>query len=234
MIAGFDPSLTHLGWVLFDTNSNKAVEGGVFKTSPSDGLLIQRIITQREKVRLFIVENKIDFIAMEAPYWGSYSTEILFALNQHLHEIFLNLNIYVVYFQPLSIKSYAIPKMKSDEITKHHMTFQAKKELGKQGRRFSEHVADAYFVGKLGLRYYQWLFEKKFTDDDLTPKEHDMFCGKHTFVKGVKKGLTEYTGIIYRENEQFFDYRRHSRNTKIITEEITNGGIQALNSGRVF
>lgn len=236
-IAAFDPSITHLGWVILDENKTgkrSVLEGGIFKTRPIDGLLVQRLITQRERLRSLLTSWDIKFIAMEAPYWQDFNTELLFALNQHLHEAFLDEKIFVIYVQPNTLKRYALPKMKMEDISKHHITHQAKKELGIMGQRFSEHVADAYFVGKIGLKFYQWYFMRKYKDSDLTEYEHKLFCGKHTFKRGAKKGLTEYTGIIYRENDQFFDYRKQKRDSTNIMEEIKNGGEETLYSGRIF
>lgn len=235
-IAGFDPSITHLGWVVFDENKTgkeAALEGGVFKTKPSDGLLVQRLIMQRERIRLLLSSRDIKFVAMEAPYWADFSTELLFALNQHIHEAFLDQGVFVIYIQPSTLKRFVLPDMHLDEVTKHHVTHEAKKELGMMGKRFSEHVADAYFIGKIGLRFYQWYFLKKFSDNQLSETEKKLFCGKHTFKRGLKKGLTEYKGIIYRENDQFFDYRKQIRNSKIIEKEIKDGGETFIN-GRIL
>ena len=236
-IASFDPSITHLGWVIFDENKTgkeAVLEAGVFKTRPADGLLVQRLITQRERVRLLLTTWNVGFISMEAPYLQDFSTELLFALNQHIHEAFLDHQIFVVYVQPSTLKRYALPDMKMVDITKHHITHQAKKEIGLMGRMFSEHVADAYFIGKLGLKFYQWYFMHKYKDNDLSEYEQKLFCGKHTFKRGKKKGLTEYTGIIYRENDQFFDYRKQKRNSVKIMEEIKDGGKEGLHSGRIY
>lgn len=236
-IASFDPSITHLGWVIFDetkTGKGAVLEAGVFKTKPTDGLLVQRLITQRERIRSLLMTWDIKFIAMEAPYLRDFSTELLFALNQHLHEAFLDQQTFVLYVQPNTLKRYALPDTKMEEITKHHITHQAKKELGLVGRVFSEHVADAYFVGKIGLKFYQWYFMHKYKDSDLSEYEHRLFCGKHTFKRGNKKGLTEYTGIIYRENSQFFDYRKQKRDSKKIMEEIRDVGQETFHSGRIF
>jgi hypothetical protein len=57
-------------------------------------------------------------------------------------------------------------------------------------------------------------------DSDLTEAETHTFCGKHTFTRGIKKGITEYTGLIYKENDQFFDYSKQKRKTPEITKEI--------------
>jgi Holliday junction resolvasome RuvABC endonuclease subunit len=226
MIIGIDPSLTHLGWVLFDENKtgrDAVLETGLFKTGPTDGLLVQRLIMQKERLRLLLSSHSIKFVAMEAPIMKDWSTELLYALHQYLHEVFLDLKVFLVYFQPLTVKRYAYPDLKSDEISKALMTLAAKKELNKIGKRFSEHIADAYFIGKIGLKFYQWFFLHKYTDKDLSERERQLFCGKHLFTRGNKKGLTEYTGIIYRENEQFFDFSKQTRDSITIIKEIQNG-----------
>ena len=235
-LVGIDPSLTHCGWVVFDENQTgrtAVLEIGIFKTDPSDGILIQRLLMQKERLRLLLSSRGIKFVAMEAPLLKDWSTELLFALHQNFHEVFLDQGIYLVYLQPSTIKKYAYPDLDPDDITKGHMTHAAKKELNRMGKRFSEHAADAYFAGKIGLKYYQWLFMKKYTDEQLSERERHMFCGKHQFTRGNKKGLTEYTGIIYRENEQFFDFSKYPRKSETIAKEITDGG-KEFNSFRIL
>ena len=230
-IVGIDPSLTHCGWVVFDENKTgreAVLEIGVFRTEKSEGLLVQRILMQKERMRLLLTSRNIKFVAMEAPLMKDWSTELLFALHQHFHEVFLDLDIYLVYLQPSTIKKYAYPNMDPDDIGKSQMTHAAKKELNRMGKRFSEHAADAYFAGKIGLKYYQWLFMKKFTDDQLSDRERHLFCGKHQFTRGIKKGLIEYTGIIYRENEQFYDYSKHCTKSAMIAKEIEYEGKEFL------
>jgi len=101
---------------------------------------------------------------------------------------------------------------------------QAKTELDKHGeKKFSEHIADAYFAGKVGRIFYNWHIAKRFTDEDLPEYLREIFSGKHIFVKGAKKGLTEYTGIIYKENELFFDYTKQKRKTQTIINEVADG-----------
>jgi Holliday junction resolvasome RuvABC endonuclease subunit len=225
-IAGFDPSMTHFGWVLLDEikeGKNALLDYGIFKTEPSDGLIVQRLITQKERVLNFLLANKIKFVAMEAPIWQDFSTEILWALNQFLHQVFLDNDIFVMYIQPMSLKKFACPNMNPIEVTKHHVVHQAKTELEKHGRRFAEHLADAYFIGKMGAYFYRWFFLKRIKDGELPEYLQDFFFGKHTFVKGVKKGTTEYYGIIYKENDQFFDYAKQKRKTADIKSEVHNG-----------
>jgi hypothetical protein len=239
MIVGFDPSITHYGWVLLDetkilqpnfphkgsgtvSEGVLLVDSGTFKTDPSTGLLVQRLILQRERVKKLLIDNSIRFVTMEAPLWHAMSTELLFALNQFIHEVFLNLNIFVLYVQPYGLKKAACPNMNPRDVTKNHVTDAAKSELGLHGRRFSEHLADAYFVGKIGCVFYNWYFTKKIHDNDLSPYLRDLFMGKHVYTKGKKKGITEYTGIIYKENEQFFDYSKQQIKTESIIQGVLN------------
>lgn len=232
-IAGFDPSMTHFGWVLLDEikeGKDALLDFGVFKTEPSDGLIVQRLITQRERVQRFLEVNQIKFVAMEAPIWQDYSTELLWALNQFLHEVFLNLEIFVIYIQPMSLKKFACPTLNPLEVSKHHVVHQAKTELDKHGKHFAEHVADAYFLGKIGGYFYRWNFLKTLKDKDLPEYLQSFFCGTHTFTRGVKKGTTEYNGIIYKENDQFFDYTKQKRKTITIHKEVYNGTASSTDS----
>jgi hypothetical protein len=226
MLAAFDPSLTHFGWVVFDENKvgkESVLETGVFKTDPSDGYLIQRLIMQRERVRILLASRGIRFVTMEAPILQEFSTEVLYAVHFFVHEVFLDLGVFLILIHSSTWKSIMFPGTNPNDVTKHHSSHLAKMELDIHGKRFSEHIADAYHLGKIGHRFYHWHVLKDLHDDDLTPHEHDLFCGKHTFTKGPKKGLTEYTGIIYRENELFFDYSKQARNSKILIKDLQNG-----------
>lgn len=225
-IAGFDPSLTHFGWVLLDIHKSgrdSLCDYGTFRTKPEDGLLIHRLIYLREILRKFLIDNQISFVSMEAPYWFDYNTELLFALNQFIHDVYLDLGIFALCIPPTRLKKYAIPDMVPNDVTKHHITHQAKDELDMHGKRFSEHVSDAYFAGKIGVRFYRWHVLKEVKDEDLGEYEKELFCGTHTYKRGVKKGITEYNGIIYKPNDQYFDYSNQKKKTRDIIKEIENG-----------
>jgi hypothetical protein len=51
----------------------------------------------------------------------------------------------------------------------------------------------------------------------------EFFAGKHTFTRGDKKGVTEYSGVIYHPNEAFFDYSKQLKKSSTITSEVFNG-----------
>jgi Holliday junction resolvasome RuvABC endonuclease subunit len=224
-ILGIDPSLTHFGWVVMDeheTGKDSMISMGTFKTSTEDGLIVQRLITQREKAKKLIQDYNIQFVSTEAPYYQDTSTEVLFALNQYLHEVFLNMKCFVLYLPPMRLKKLSLPGLNPLDATKHHSVHQAKTELDLHGKRLSEHVADAYHAAKIGSTFYKWFILKELKDNDLTNDERETFCGKYTYKRGIKKGITDYIGIIYKENNQFFDYRKQERNTENIIKEISN------------
>lgn len=225
-IAGFDPSLTNFGWVLLDeerTGAEALIDFGSFKTSTKEGMLVQRLISQRERVRKFLSDNKVKMVASEAPYYMDFNTELLFSLHQFVHEAYLDMGVYVIYISPSTLCKQAYPDKNPQDITKHHMVHLAKTELNRHGKRLSEHMADAYFAARTGVRFYQWYFKKSLKEEDLTKEEWDFFCHKRTITRGPRKGIIEYNGLIYRENEKFFDYSKQERKTKNIIEEIKNG-----------
>jgi Holliday junction resolvasome RuvABC endonuclease subunit len=217
-LLGLDPSLQKAGYVVLDSSKpdSDVVEKGLLKTAPEDGILIQRLILQAEHVREVLARHNIWFVGMEAPFFGAGSTEVLYALNQFLHGVFLERGTFVVCFPPQMLKKLVFPDTSVAEVHKPHMIDKAKTALGLQGKRLAEDVADAYWAGVFGKRFYQWHVEKTLKDGDLGEYERQTFCGKHTFVRGDKKGATEYNGIVYRENEMFFDFKAIKRRAQSV------------------
>lgn len=210
---GLDPSLQKAGYVILDIKGNDTdvVEKGLLKTSSEDGILVIRLMKQVAQIQEKIEKYNIKFIGMEAPFYECFSTEMLFALNQFLHKMYYEKGMYVVCFPPQMLKKLVFPNQKVTEIHKPEMIDQAKIVLNLQGRRLAEDIADAYWAGIFGKRFYKWYVEKSLYDKDLGEYEAHVFCGKKTYVRGEKKGSTDYTGIIYRENELFFDFEKIKR-----------------------
>jgi len=215
-LLGLDPSLQKAGYVVLDSGKpdSEVVEKGMLKTSPEDGILVQRLILQSGHVRELMERHDIGFVGMEAPFFGAGSTEVLFALNQFLHKVFLERGTFVVCFPPQMLKKLVFPDISVAEVHKPHMIDRAKTALGLQGRRLAEDVADAYWAGVFGKRFYLWHVEKALAESDLGEYERDTYCGKHTYVRGPRKGSTEYSGIVYRENELFFDFKAIKRRSE--------------------
>lgn len=222
---GMDPSLRKVGYVVLDIDGpdDKIVDKGLLKTSDTDGILIQRILKQQEQIRNKLIEYKINFVGMEAPFFGGNEAEHLFALNQFIHNIFLDLGTFVVAFPPQQLKKLAIPIMSVSEIGKAHMVDAAKTFLGIHGRRLSNDIADAFWAGYYGKRFYKYFILKTLKEEDLGDYEKEVFCGKHTFSKGIKKGMVEYSGYIYRENEMFFDFVKIKERLKNAEEKRKMG-----------
>jgi Holliday junction resolvasome RuvABC endonuclease subunit len=223
-ILGLDPSVSKAGYAVLDVDKpqNSVEEYGLLKTENTDGILILRLLKQVRQVQEIIEKYNIKFIGMEAPFFEGYSTEILFALNQFLHWLFLKKELYVVCFPPQTLKKLVYPEKPVTEVFKSHMIDRAKTELNLHGHVLAEDAADAFWAGTFGKRFYRWHILKNLPSEELGEYERHVFEGKHTFVKGAKKGSTEYTGLIFRENELFFNFEKIKRgieNAKEIIKE---------------
>jgi Holliday junction resolvasome RuvABC endonuclease subunit len=219
---GIDPSLRKAGYVVMDIDGpgNEIVDKGLLKTTDLDGILIQRILKQQEQIREKLLLWDIKFVGMEAPFFGGNEAEHLFALNQYIHEVFLELGTYVVAFPPQQLKKLTIPTLKAQDIHKAHMIDTAKTALNMHGTKLAEDIADAFWAGYFGKRFYRFFVLKNLKEAELKPYEREVFCGKHEYTKGVRKGSVEYTGYIYRENEMFFDFKKIKERLSDAKEKI--------------
>jgi len=213
---GLDPSVKKTGYVVMDLDkpTNEVVDKGRLKTDPSDGIFVQRLIKQANQVRDKILEYDIKYIGSEAPYFEGFNTEMLYALNQFLHREYLDLGVFVVYFPPSTLKKLVFPDMSARKVFKSHMIQSAKEALGMVGRRLPEDTCDAYWAGVFARKFYDWYFRKTITDKDLNEYELHTFAGKHTFTRGKKKGTVDYHGIIYRQNDSFYDFDKIKRSSE--------------------
>lgn len=209
LILGLDPSIKKAGYCLLDSDSpyDTLVDRGRLKTSGADGILVQKLILQSDRIKRLIVDNKVAMVSMEAPYFGGNESEHLFALNQFLHRVFLETGSYVITFPPQQMKVLAVPHKKAGDIAKPQMISEAKSRFHLQGKVLPDDEADALHAGHLGKLFFNWHFAGKLQDKDLHPRVLDAFSGKKTFTKGLRKGTTDYYGLIYRENELFFDFK---------------------------
>jgi Holliday junction resolvasome RuvABC endonuclease subunit len=229
-ILGLDPSLQKAGYVVLDTSKpdNVVEDKGLLKTSTTDGILVQRLIKQVSQIEGKLKSYNISFVGMEAPFFGAGSTELLFALNQFIHKLYFDLGIYTVCFPPQMLKKLVFPEGNVSEIHKPHMIDRAKTALNLHGKVLAEDVADAYWAGIFGKHYYNWHIDKILKDEDLGKYEFQAFKGTHTFVKGTRKGDTDYNGIIYRENELFFNFKEIKRRV----ENVPQGDQKTKRKGR--
>jgi Holliday junction resolvasome RuvABC endonuclease subunit len=221
LILGLDPSLRKAGYVVLDPDKpdSEVEDKGLLKTSSIDGILVQKLVKQAERIGDLLEKYNISFVGMEAPFFEANNTEMLFALNQYIHRVFLEHGTYVVCFPPSMLKKLTFPNISASDVGKPHMIHQAKTMLNLHGHRLAEDVADAYWAGYFGKRFYNWRFAKVLKDEELGEYERGVYSGTHTYVRGKKKGVTEYTGIIYRENELFFDFKAIKRRATDATQK---------------
>ena len=212
LILGLDPSIKKAGYCVLDTDApyDSFIEKGRLRTSGSDGILVQRLLLQRKQIGYLMEKYDIKFVSMEAPYLQGGESEHLFALNQFIHEVFLERGSYVICFPPQQLKKLACPGQKADKVHKAQMIAEAKKRYRLMGKILTDDEADAMHACHIGKLFYNWFFTKKLGDKDLHPDMLHAFAGKHEYTRGVKKGVTDYTGLIYRENELFYDFKRIS------------------------
>jgi hypothetical protein len=104
------------------------------------------------------------------------------------------------------------------------MIDRAKTALDLHGKILAEDVADAYWAGIFGKKYYNWHIRKIMKDEELCEYELRSFKGTHTYSRGDRKGVTEYSGIIYRENELFFDFKEIKRRASDATQSSKKTG----------
>jgi Holliday junction resolvasome RuvABC endonuclease subunit len=187
-IAGLDLSMTSTGWFLQD--GKKKLTYGSFKTKTSDGIVLKRLMVQRDRVVNLFNDYKIDHIGIEAPLKHTFSTETLFALHQFILEICYTRHIKVVYITPAQIKSYSVGNGRAD---KNEVVFQTKKVLGFTKEKINNDECDAYWVSVLADKFWKFYYGE-IKEDDLSDGE------KHIFVK-TKSGKH---GLIKKENQSFF------------------------------
>jgi len=211
LILGVDPSLTSTGWSILNGATKKCLDWGAIKTTTKE-LMVKRFLVIRKEVDQLIAQYKIKFVGCESPVFGGYETGTAFALYILLQEAFLKRKVNLVYFAPkqlhklLKEEGYGT----AGKIFKSDSVEAATDFLNNQlPNRATGDKADSLHAARLGYRFWQF-FNKKLKIENLTKAEKEMFAKTHTFVKGNKKGTTERKGIIYREDDLFFRFSKHS------------------------
>jgi Holliday junction resolvasome RuvABC endonuclease subunit len=187
-ILGLDLSLTSAGWFLQD--GKKKLSYGSFKTKPDDGLDIQRLMLQRDRIVNLFNEYKIDHIGIEQPFLRSFNTEKLYALHQFILEICYTRHIKIVYITPAQIKMYVTGKPTSG---KNEIIFETKKVLNFTTEKINDDECDAYWVSILADKFWK-LYYNEISQDDLTKAEKDIFITTKSGKPGIlkKKNLSYF------------------------------------------
>ena len=211
IVLGLDPSLTNFGWALHDTEAEgakRAIAKGRFQTSRKD-LFIDRYTDLRSRLGLLIKEHQPDRISCEYPVFGEIYSEGMYGLFLFTCEAIRKADKDVVFFSPGQLKAHARFFLKRPEgwdMKKPDMVEAAQKNSGGKGR-WNHNEADAYWASVAGGRFWS-LFEEKIPLDSLSPVEKSQFTKIHTFKRGKKAGKTVQPGILFREDERFFQWSK--------------------------
>ena len=211
LILGVDPSLTSTGWSVLNGPKKQCLDWGAIKTTTKE-IMLKRFLTIKYEIGQIIERYELKFVGCEAPVFGGYETGTAYALYILLQEVFFSYQVDLVYFAPkqlhklLKEEGYGT----AGKIFKSDSVEAAKDFLSNQlPNRATGDKADSLHAARLGYRFWQF-FNKKLKIESLTKAEKEMFAKTHTFVKGNKKGTTERKGIIYREDDLFFRFSKHS------------------------
>lgn len=213
LVLGLDPSLRHYGWAVHDTEADpgpaRCVGRGTFQTTAASEA-VDRYVYLRERVAELIQHWKPDKVGSEAVIFQETASEALYALYIQTSEAVKAQKQDLVLFNPSNVKIFGreiLGRPKGWDMKKPEMVEAAKAHCFESCDRPIGHwrhdEADAYLVSVMaGLfwKFHQGLFKEA----DLSPYLQRLFARKHTFIRGKRKGQTEFTGIIYREGEKFF------------------------------
>lgn len=199
---GIDPSITNTGWVVYGPSG--IVDRGVFRTQPRDKsgnpiLMISRLRAQKESLLNKLKEYDISIIGAEqAPHKLQFS-ETLVALTYFIQDMCYNYSMDLVYWTPLTIKTYATAG--NNKATKHEMIEKAMEDANIR-TKMTEHEADAYFASKLTYKLSQYL-SGHLPYSQLSDREKHAIWHEKTITRGPRAGVVEQTGVLARWGELF-------------------------------
>jgi Holliday junction resolvasome RuvABC endonuclease subunit len=207
-VLGLDPSLTNYGWALHDTKAEggkRCLSRGRFQTGPRDFPdEVGRYQHLRECLREKILELGPDTMGIEHPVFNEDYSEGMYALFMFSLDAIKECHQDIVFFAPPQVKKFAkdiLERPKAWKMAKSDMVEAAREHAG--GGRWDHNEADAYLVGALSGRFWDF-YTDELHEDELTPYEKKTFTLIRTITKGKRAGRTEIKGILHREGERFF------------------------------
>lgn len=217
LILALDVSYRKTGYAVIDTSkkgTERLVERGRLKTRPRSIFLI-RLLDLEQKLEQLLAKysHSITHVFLEAPYDNGDESERLFATHMTYHRVFYKYSMVATQFSVKQIKKFATGNGDAD---KADMKVAMMKLWDIHGVDLPDDEADALAVAEMGHFYYHRYVSKTLSDEGLPELLVQVFSGKKTYTRGDKKGLTEYSGTIYKENRDFFDYGKIKslKNTK--------------------
>ena len=204
-VLGLDPSMTRTGWAV--VKDGRPVETGKIQTD-AYRVKILRYRVIRERVRAVMNMHGIDSVACEGVAMRSDVSETLYALNMILQDLWVDLGVRYVLIAPETWRSVAFEAYPSAIKAKGEVRRKLMEELGI--KRMTQDEADAFLIGRLGERFWNFRDGKLF-EGDLTDKEQKALVRRKTLKQGLAKGETVCEGLLFKEDDQWFDFRRERK-----------------------
>lgn len=217
-VLGLDPSLTNFGWALHDTDAEGAalcIERGRFQTSART-LFVARYMDLRESVRELIQRLQPDAVSSESSVFGEMYSEGMYGLFLYVCEACYLEGVDLCLFTPPQLKAHARQSLNRPRVNgrlwkmhKGDMAEAAREHCGGRGRVWDNNEADAYWASVAGGRFWN-LLNGVITEEDLNPVEAKQFARIHKFQRGKKAGETVKSGLLYKENERFWQWSKET------------------------
>jgi hypothetical protein len=209
-VLGLDPSLTNFGWAIHDAlapvgSRSRCESRGRFQTSAKT-LFIDRYCDLRLQLRELVQEVKPDKVGLEFPVFNDLWSEGMYGLFLFTCEALKAEGQDVVFWSPMQVKAHAretLERPKGWKMMKGDMVEAAKEDTG--GGRWNHNEADAYLVGRLAARFWL-LWTDQIKEQELSPLERRYFLQVKRYIRGKKAGRTDLKGVLYREDERFFQW----------------------------
>lgn len=212
-VLGCDPSLTNFGWAVHDSSvlgGPRCVERGRFQTSTKT-LFVDRYVQMRSSVKTLVARLGVQRVGVEYPIFNELWSEGMYGLFLYTCEALRESQVDVVFFSPPQVKAHARDFLgrpavagKKWDMKKPDMVEAAIADTGGKGR-WNHNEADAYWVARTAARFWG-LLDQQIPEADLTVTERKQFLDIHTFSRGKRSGQTVERGILYREDERFFQW----------------------------
>jgi hypothetical protein len=177
-------------------------------------LFVDRYVEMRENVIQLIKELGVTRLGVEYPVFHDLYSEGMYGLFLYTCEAIKACKVDVVFFSPMQVKAHArlsLDRPKGWKMLKPDMVEAAKADTGGKGR-WNHNEADAYWIAHTAARFWQ-LLDGGLKVEDLSPVELKQFTEIKTYQKGKLAGKTVERGILYREDERFFQWSGENNGT---------------------
>jgi Holliday junction resolvasome RuvABC endonuclease subunit len=217
MYLGLDPSMRSFGWSIVDLDAvgaGRIVERGTFRTGARDFFLDRYTYLQQQLIDLVSThKGVVDMVGCESPVFGEQYSEGLYGLYLFTMVALRRSGVDVVLFTPPQLKALARGCLGGRKMFKVDVQDWAKSLVTVPGSavraklRINSHEADASVAAWYAGRFARFV-TGALSAADLNSVEAHVFLREHRITRGMRAGLLEKKGLVYRENDRFFLFSR--------------------------